>query len=77
VYTQIRDAAVDPQTKRGGHQVLHDTMVRLYLLVHRDRAQTMAEYAVVLAVIAIGIFAALGFLSGSISNALAKVTRDI
>jgi Flp pilus assembly pilin Flp len=52
-------------------------MVRFYLLVRRDRAQTMAEYAVVLAVIAIGIFAALGFLGGSISGALAKVTRDI
>ena len=30
----------------------------------------MAEYAVVLAVIAIGIFVALGFLSGAIGNAL-------
>jgi Flp pilus assembly pilin Flp len=39
--------------------------------------QTMAEYAVVLAVIAIGIFAALGFLSGAIGSALGSVTGDI
>jgi Flp pilus assembly pilin Flp len=39
--------------------------------------QTMAEYAVVLAVIAIGIFIALGALSGAIGGALGKVTSDI
>ena len=37
----------------------------------------MAEYAVVLAVIAIGIFVALGFLSGAIGDALGKVTSDL
>jgi Flp pilus assembly pilin Flp len=46
-------------------------------IAQRERAQTMAEYAVVLAVIAIGIFAALGFLGGSIRGALSAVTRDI
>jgi Flp pilus assembly pilin Flp len=46
-------------------------------MLQRERGQTMAEYAVVLAVIAIGIFAALGFLSGSIRGALSAVTRDI
>jgi Flp pilus assembly pilin Flp len=43
----------------------------------RDEGQTMAEYAVVLAVIAIGVFVALGLLSGSIGDALGKVTSDI
>jgi Flp pilus assembly pilin Flp len=43
----------------------------------QEDGQTMAEYAVVLAVIAIGIFVALGFLSGAISGALGKVTGDI
>ena len=57
--------------------MLHETSMKLHMLMQRDRGQTMAEYAVVLAVIAIGIFAALGFLSGSISGALGKVTRDI
>jgi Flp pilus assembly pilin Flp len=37
----------------------------------------MAEYAVVLAVIAIGVFVALGLLGGSIKGALGKVTSDI
>jgi Flp pilus assembly pilin Flp len=37
----------------------------------------MAEYAIVLAVIAIGIVVALTTLKGSISGALSKVTADI
>ena len=57
--------------------MLHDLSVKLYMLVQRDRGQTMAEYAVVLAVIAIGIFVALGSLRGSIGGALGKVTSDI
>jgi Flp pilus assembly pilin Flp len=57
--------------------LLHDTSIRLYLLMQRDRGQTMAEYAVVLAVIAIGIFIALGSLRGAIGGALGKVTSDI
>ncbi len=57
--------------------MLHEWSIRLYLALHRDRGQTMAEYAVVLAVIAIGIFVALGALRGSISGALGKVTSDI
>jgi Flp pilus assembly pilin Flp len=39
--------------------------------------QTMAEYAVVLAVIAIGIMLALTALSGAIGSALGTVTADI
>jgi Flp pilus assembly pilin Flp len=50
---------------------------RLQLLGKRDRGQTMAEYAVVLAVIAIGIFVALGILSGAISTALDSVSSSI
>jgi len=61
----------------GRPQLLHDLSTKLYLMLQRERGQTMAEYAVVLAVIAIGIFAALGFLSGSIRGALSAVTRDI
>jgi Flp pilus assembly pilin Flp len=57
--------------------LLHDLSIRLYLWMQRDRGQTMAEYAVVLAVIAIGIFVALGSLRNSIGGALGKVTSDI
>jgi Flp pilus assembly pilin Flp len=47
------------------------------LLASHDRGQTMAEYAVVLAVIAIGIFVALGVLSGSVKGALSTVASKI
>jgi Flp pilus assembly pilin Flp len=57
--------------------LFHDLSIKLYLLLHRERGQTMAEYAVVLAVIAIGIFVALGTLRGAIGGALGKVTADI
>jgi Flp pilus assembly pilin Flp len=50
---------------------------RLHALSARERGQTMAEYAVVLAVIAIGVFIALGALSGAISGALDTVTSQI
>jgi Flp pilus assembly pilin Flp len=57
--------------------LLNHVSIKLYLMLQRDRGQTMAEYAVVLAVIAIGIFVALGSLRGSITGALGKVTSDI
>jgi Flp pilus assembly pilin Flp len=39
-----------------------------------EEGQTMAEYGVVLAVIALGVVVALGLLSGAISGAISKVT---
>jgi Flp pilus assembly pilin Flp len=62
---------------RGRPQLLHDMSIKLFLHLRRERAQTMAEYAVVLAVIAIGIFVALGVLSGSIKGALSTVASKI
>ena len=46
-------------------------------LRHREDGQTMAEYGVVLAVVAVGIIVALGLLSGAISDALTSVTGII
>jgi len=43
----------------------------------REDGQTMAEYGVVLAVIAVGIIVALTALSGGITNALNKVTAVV
>jgi len=40
----------------------------------KEEGQTMAEYGVVLAVITVGIIAALTALSGGINGALGKVT---
>jgi Flp pilus assembly pilin Flp len=45
--------------------------------LRRESGQTMAEYAVVLAVIAIGIFVALGLLADSISAALTQVSDQL
>jgi Flp pilus assembly pilin Flp len=42
-----------------------------------EAGQTMAEYAVVLAVITVAIVATLGFLAGGINSALNSVTSNL
>jgi Flp pilus assembly pilin Flp len=42
-----------------------------------ERGQTMAEYAVVLAVITVAIVATLALLAGGINNALNSVTSNL
>jgi Flp pilus assembly pilin Flp len=56
---------------------MHDLYTKLQARLAKEDGQTMAEYAVVLAVIAIGIFVALGVLSGAISGALNTVASSI
>ena len=56
---------------------MRNILASLDALLRRESGQPMAEYAVVLAVIAIGVFIALGYLSGSISGALDTVTAEI
>jgi Flp pilus assembly pilin Flp len=48
-------------------------MQKLYNWLTREDGQTMAEYAVVLAVITIAVFGALALLSGNVVNALTRV----
>jgi Flp pilus assembly pilin Flp len=43
----------------------------------RDRGQTMAEYAVVLAVITVAIVGTLAFLAGGIKSTLNSVTSKL
>ena len=43
----------------------------------REEGQTMAEYAVVLAVITVAIIATLGLLSGAIQDAIQKVSDTL
>jgi Flp pilus assembly pilin Flp len=75
-YDPSRFALTEANITRGGN--MRDFFVSVYVRLSRtDRGQTMAEYAVVLAVIAIGIFVALGALSGSINGALGKITSDL
>jgi Flp pilus assembly pilin Flp len=47
----------------------------LWSKLQPEEGQTMAEYAVVLAVVTLGILVALTALSGGISNALHNVTN--
>ena len=52
-------------------------MRQLYTWLTRQDGQTMAEYGVVLSVIAIGVLSALALLSGGIVNALTRVAGFI
>jgi Flp pilus assembly pilin Flp len=53
---------------------LSDLRARLASLVRKDDGQTMAEYAVVLAVITVATVAVFTALSGGISGAISNVT---
>jgi Flp pilus assembly pilin Flp len=57
-----------------GLNTLDKAAVRLRLALVRENGQTMAEYAVILAVITVIVIAAIMTLSGEIGNALDKVT---
>ena len=46
-------------------------------LLDDERGQTMAEYAVVLAVITVAIVGTLGFLAGGIKSSLNSVTSKL
>jgi Flp pilus assembly pilin Flp len=58
---------------KGGESIVTFTDLFKFLRA-REEGQTMAEYGVVLAVITIGVFLALGALSGAISGAITTVT---
>jgi Flp pilus assembly pilin Flp len=61
---------------KGGESIVTFTDLFAYLRgrFEAEEGQTMAEYGVVLAVITIGVFLALGALSGAISGAIGTVT---
>jgi Flp pilus assembly pilin Flp len=61
---------------KGGESMFSFTDLIHYLRARFqvEEGQTMAEYGVVLAVIAVAVVVALGFLSGAISGAIDKVT---
>ena len=56
---------------------MDDFLVRLYIFCRRDRAQTMAEYVIVLGIITVTLILALGALGGSVTGALGRVTSDL
>jgi Flp pilus assembly pilin Flp len=53
---------------------LRDWIELLRIELHREDGQTMAEYGVVLAVITVGVVAAIGLLAVAISGKLGVVT---
>ena len=57
-----------------GRHEMRSTIARILALTERENGQTMAEYAVVLSVIAVSVVTALMVLSGSIFGALDTVT---
>jgi Flp pilus assembly pilin Flp len=63
------------RTSGGAHVI--DFFIRLDIIRRRERGQTMAEYVVVLGIISVGILAALGLLTNSVSGALGKVSSKI
>ena len=56
---------------------MRSILVKLHDLSNRESGQTMAEYAVVLAVVSIGILAALGALAVGIAGGLDQVTSAL
>lgn len=56
---------------------LRDWYTVLRALAERQEGQTMAEYGVVLAVITLGVIAALGFLALAVTGKLNAVTTKL
>ena len=54
---------------------LRDWIELLRIQLHREEGQTMAEYGVVLAVITVGVVAAIGLLAVAIAGKLGAVTK--
>ena len=57
---------------------MNGILVRLQVQMHEhERGQTMAEYAVVLAVVTVAIVATLVLLAGGINSTLSSVTSTL
>jgi Flp pilus assembly pilin Flp len=84
VRSSLDDSRVSPfaqarALRPGGRQdpSLVTRYKRIVAIRRREQGQTMAEYAVVLAVITIAVFGALALLSGNIVNAITRVAGYI
>jgi pilus assembly protein Flp/PilA len=67
-----------PENGEGGESMsLKDLVLYLRARFAVEEGQTMAEYGVVLAVIAVAVVVALGLLSTSISNAFDSVRSSL
>lgn len=61
-------------TTRRWNETVQATLSRYWRTLRREAGQTMAEYAVILAVITLVVIVAITALSGGIGGALDKVT---
>jgi Flp pilus assembly pilin Flp len=67
-----------PEIPKGGESMsFKDLVVYLRARYGSEEGQTMAEYGVVLAVVAIGVVVALTALSGGISGAINRVVGNL
>jgi Flp pilus assembly pilin Flp len=67
-----------PEIAKGGESMsFKDLVVYLRARYGSEEGQTMAEYGVVLAVVAIGVVVALTALSGGISGAINRVVGNL
>jgi Flp pilus assembly pilin Flp len=66
-------------TSKGGsnHMTLRNWVDMYWALSKRQEGQTMAEYGVILAVITVGVIAAIGFLAAAITGKLNNVTTTL
>jgi Flp pilus assembly pilin Flp len=70
----FEDAPGPPAGDEGGGNTVQASLNRLWWTLRREAGQTMAEYAVILAVITLVVVVAITALSGGIESALDKVT---
>jgi Flp pilus assembly pilin Flp len=53
--------------------IFNALVLRIQALTRREEGQTMAEYGVILAVISVGVIAALTALSGGVQNTITNI----
>jgi Flp pilus assembly pilin Flp len=70
-----RIIALNAAEGRCNRMKIRDWIELFRIQLHREDGQTMAEYGVVLAVITVGVVAAIGLLAVAISGKLGAVTK--
>ena len=57
--------------------MLNNLIARMYLAAHREEGQAMAEYGIILALIAVVAIVTLALLGGKIENGLTSLTNQL
>jgi len=58
-------------------QFVNDTLLRLYCWVKEEKAQTMAEYGLILALVSIAAVVLLGTMGGKIGDVFTSITNHL